>query len=108
LGFIGLYHEVFFALWVFIVVLLAYKYRSILPLSIIVAGFFGIEDATFYLLQLKLPSTYLGVEVLGVWQPPRSMVLFINTFGLLIILLMWVADISRVERGVVTHEKLPA
>jgi predicted outer membrane lipoprotein len=61
------------------------RLRSFIPLSIIIAFAFGIEDTAFYALQSTLPTRYIGVEILGVWQPSLATALTFNLLGLILI-----------------------
>ena len=47
---IWLWHQVYSILWVSLPLLLCVRLRRILPVSVIVAFLFGIEDTMFYLL----------------------------------------------------------
>jgi len=79
------WHAVYFVLYVGTSVAMSLKLRSFVPLAIIVAFVFGIEDTVFYMLQFTLPARYLGVEILGVWQPSLTTGLAFNLLGLIAI-----------------------
>jgi hypothetical protein len=77
------------------------KLRNFIPLSIILAFAFGIEDTMFYLLQFKLPVRYVGVEILGVWEPSFATALTFNLLGLVLIclLLMMLPSFEQLEHS---------
>ena len=74
------------------------RLRSLIPLSIIIAFTFGIEDTMFYALQSTLPARYIGVEILGVWQPSLATALAFNLLGLILICLFLVTASSYEHR----------
>ena len=84
-GSIWFWHYLYFILYVGIPIFMALKLRSFVPLSMIVAFAFGIEDTLFYVLQFRLPATYVGVEILGVWEPSFTTGLIFNLIGLTVI-----------------------
>ena len=89
---VWLWHQIYFILWTSLPILLSVRMRRILPVSVIVAFIFGIEDTMFYILQLHLPSpVYLGVAVLGVWEPTLRVGLGLNMLGFIMIgMVMWI------------------
>ena len=82
---IWIWHEIYFILYLATSVAMSLKLRSFIPLAIIVAFIFGIEDTVFYMLQFTLPARYLGVEILGVWEPSLTTGLAFNLLGLIVI-----------------------
>jgi phosphoglycerol transferase MdoB-like AlkP superfamily enzyme len=95
---IWLWHIIYFILYVGIVIFMALRLRSLIPLSIIIAFVFGIEDTIFYALQSTLPARYVGVEILGVWQPSSATALTFNLLGLILICLFLVT-VSNFEHS---------
>ena len=84
-GSIWFWHYLYFILYVGTSMFMALKLRSFIPLSIIVAFVFGVEDTLFYVLQFTLPASYVGVEILGVWEPNLTTGLIFNLVGLAVI-----------------------
>jgi len=84
---IWLWHSLYFVLYVGIPVLMSMRLRSLIPVSVIIAFAFGIEDTVFYALQSTLPPRYIGVEILGVWEPSLATALTFNLLGLIFICL---------------------
>ena len=84
-GGVWIWHEVYFILYVGTSIAMSLKLRSFIPLAIIVAFVFGIEDTVFYMLQFTLPARYVGVEILGVWEPSLTTGLAFNLLGLMVI-----------------------
>ena len=82
---IWIWHGVYLILYVGTSIAMSIKLRSFMPLAIIVAFVFGIEDTVFYMLQFTLPARYLGVEILGIWQPSLTTGLAFNLLGLILI-----------------------
>ena len=95
---IWLWHSIYFILYVGIPILMSLRLRSLIPLSIIIAFTFGIEDTMFYALQSTLPARYIGAEILGVWQPSLATALTFNLLGLVLICLFLVAASSYEHR----------
>jgi hypothetical protein len=87
---IWLWHSIYLVLYLGIPILMSLKLRSFIPLSIIIAFAFGIEDTTFYALQSRLPAQYIGVEILSVWEPSLATALAFNLLGLILICLFLV------------------
>lgn len=81
---IWLWHYVYAVLWISLPLVLCVRLRRILPASVVVAFLFGIEDTAFYLLQLRSP-VYLGVAILGIWEPTLQIGLALNLLGLAVI-----------------------
>jgi len=93
---IWIYQYVYDAFWVLIPLALAIYHKSWIPLTLPVAFFFGLEDTSFYLLTLRLPSVYVGVTIAGVyWQPSLTTVLILNAIGLALVCCMAYAMTKR-------------
>lgn len=84
-GSIWVWHNIYAILYVGIPIIISLKLRSFIPISIIIAFAFGIEDTTFYALQSTLPAHYIGVEILGVWDPSVATALILNLMGFIFI-----------------------
>ena len=62
-------------------VVVAIWMRSRFPLYIPLLIAFGLEDTAFYSLQLKAPAYYVGISILGIWEPRRDLALTLNLLG---------------------------
>lgn len=65
----------------------AWRSKSLIPMSAMLLFPFGIEDTMFYALQGYLPIKYWGVPILGVWEPSLIQGLMINALGISLITL---------------------
>jgi len=64
-------------------IILAFVVRSIIPLWITVAVLlFGVEDTLFYAVQFHLPDKYVGVGILGIWEPSLFIGVMLTSIGL--------------------------
>jgi hypothetical protein len=81
--------------------------RSHLPLYALVLFAFGLEDTAFYSLQLKAPAYYVGVSILGIWEPQRNLVLTLNLLGLALVAVieLFYQRISQSLRETITPAK---
>ena len=79
---IWVWNIIFWTLIVALPIAVAIRMRSHLPLFIPLLVAFGLEDTAFYLLQLQLPMYYVGVSILGVWEPNREVVFMLNLLGM--------------------------
>jgi hypothetical protein len=96
---IWFWHLVYFVLWTSLPLLLCVRLRRILPASVIVAFLFGIEDTMFYFLQMRSPSpVYLGVAILGIWEPTLQTGLALNLLGFIMI-----GMVMRIDAYWATH-----
>jgi len=96
---VWLWHQIYFILWASLPLLLCVRLRRILPASVILAFLFGIEDTMFYLLQLRSPSpVYLGVAIVGIWEPTLQTGLAVNLLGLIMI-----GMVMRIDAYGATH-----
>jgi hypothetical protein len=96
---IWLWQQIYAILWTSLPLLLCVRLRRILPASVIVAFVFGVEDTMFYFLQLRSPSpVYLGVAILGIWEPTLETGLAVNMLGLIMI-----GMVTRIDAYGATH-----
>jgi len=84
---VWVWHSIYTVLYLGIPIIVSLKLRSFIPISIIIAFTFGLEDTTFYALQFTLPTHYIGVEILGVWEPSLATALIFNLIGFIVIFL---------------------
>lgn len=80
-GMIWMWNIVFRTVLIVVPLVTAWRMRSHFPLYIPLLSVFGLEDTAFYSLQLKWPAYYVGVSVLGIWQPDSSLALMLNLLG---------------------------
>jgi hypothetical protein len=74
--------------------------RSHFPLYVLLLFAFGLEDTAFYSLQLKAPTYYVGVSILGILEPQRDLVLTLNLLGLAVVAVIelfyhWISHFFR-------------
>jgi len=79
---IWVWNIVFWTLIVVLPIAVAIRIRTHLPLYIPLLVAFGLEDTAFYLLQFQLPMYYVGVSILGIWEPGRDVVFMLNLLGM--------------------------
>jgi hypothetical protein len=85
---IWLWNIVFWTMIIMLPLTVALRMQTHLPLYIPLLVAFGVEDTAFYLLQLKLPVYYVGVSILGIWEPNRDIVLALNLVAVIIVLII--------------------
>ena len=109
---IWVWHVIYRTVFMLTPLFFAYCLKSFVPLATWIYFLFGLEDTAFYLLQGSLPVKYLGIHVLGVWEPSMVQVLQLNFVGLIIILVftltnwrLYVNDHFLNKLKMITHEQ---
>ncbi len=82
---IWMWYIVFATLVIVLPIAVCIWMQTHLPLYIPLLNAFGLEDTAFYLLQLQLPTYYVGVSILGIWEPNRYTVLMLNLVGVALV-----------------------
>jgi hypothetical protein len=110
---IWVWHLIYRTVFLLTPLFVAYCLNSFVPLATWFFFLFGLEDTLFYLLQGFLPVQYLGVHVLGIWEPSMVQVLQLNFLGLIIMLVftltnwrLYVNDHLLNKLKMTTHEQL--
>ena len=85
---IWMWYLVFGTLVVLLPLMVAARMQTHLPLYIPILVAFGLEDTAFYSLQLKMPTYYVGISILGIWQPDRGVALVLNLLGVLTVVVI--------------------
>jgi len=82
---IWLWNIIFWTVIILLPITVAIRLQTHLPLYVPLLVAFGLEDTAFYMLQLRLPMYYVGVSILGIWEPNRDIVLMLNLFAVVIV-----------------------
>lgn len=85
---IWMWYIVFGTLVIVLPLMVAAGMQTHLPLYIPILVAFGLEDTAFYSLQLKMPTYYVGISILGIWEPKRDVALILNLLGVLIVVVI--------------------
>jgi hypothetical protein len=96
------WHLVFFLMFLTFTALLGLAYRKLILFSALtgIYLFLGIEDTLYYLLRdLSLPAKYLGITLLGVYEPSTLQVLAMNIVGGALIILCLTLNNKRKEKN---------
>lgn len=80
---IWVWHCIFLWSAFLIPLVISYFLKSVVPLGTWLFFGFGLEDTVFYGLQGYLPDRFIGVSVLGVFEPSLLQVLVFNLIGIL-------------------------
>ena len=97
------WHMIYGALIVMVPLFVAIKLRSLIPIGTWLFFIFGLEDTLFYALQGYLPLQYLGVSILGIWEPLLVQVLPINLvgFSLIIVFTLNIGKVSQFTKRLI-------
>lgn len=85
---IWMWNIVFGTLVIVLPLMVAARMQTHLPLYIPILVAFGLEDTAFYSIQLKMPAYYVGISILGIWEPKRDAALVLNLLGVLVVVVI--------------------